>query len=826
MARSSYFRKRRFLSPLRKTGQYFSKAEKRKKLVLVITALASAALFFLATGSLVSMVLFAVYSKNLPSPNKLLTRDVELSTRIFDRNGELLYDIYGEKNRTVVRLEEISPYLVQATLATEDADFYKHQGFDPLSWLRATFNIARGRGLQGGSTITQQLVKNALLSSERTITRKIKEFVLALQIERRYSKNEILQMYLNEAPYGGQAWGVQAAAEMYFGKDAKDLTLGEAALLAGLPQRPSVYSPFGAHPEKAAERQSYVLYLMSERGWLGEQGQREYLPQALAEQARGIELEYAGFGHGIKAPHFVMYVRELLTERYGTVLVERGGLQVTTSLDWEMQEKAQEIVTDEVEKAADLWVGNGGLVAMDPKTGQILAMVGSKDYFAEDYDGKYNVTIAERQPGSSIKPITYATAFKQGYTPATLLMDVKTTFPGGEGLPDYIPENYDGKFRGPMQLRYALGSSINVAAVKLLKLVGIPAMLQTAHDMGITTLNEPERYGLALTLGGGEVKLLDMATAFSTLASGGVRRDPVAILKVTDYEGKVLEEYRDNPGRRVLSEEQAYLVSHILADDTARYAVFGAHSLLYIPGREVAVKTGTTDDKKDNWCIGYTPSLAVAAWVGNNDNSEMHPRLASGVTGATPIWRRAMLEFLADTPQENFHRPSGIVSLEVDKLSGQLPIAGRETRWEIFAKGTEPTQEDQVHQLLKICTVDGKLASEACEKDAWVEETYKDDPTYRPPTEKSVLYLDEHGHLVEYGSPLVGIKTPADATTVPLEFEVEAEVRWNSKLKPKWPAPTRLPRWSFISMVFFWEIPPQSPTSGSIDWTRGWPGVG
>jgi len=634
------------------------------------------------------------------------------------------------------------------------------------------------------------LVKNALLTSERTLPRKIKEFILAIQIERRYSKDEILQMYLNEIPYGGQAWGIEAASQMFFGKNTSELSLAESSMLAGLPQATTRFSPRN-DPDAAKWRQEQVLRRMTEDG---------YITKEEAEIAAAEELELRPLGANIRAAHFVMYVRQILEERYGTAMVEEGGLEVTTSLDISIQEQAEHIVYEEVNKASWLLVGNGALVAMDPKTGQILAMVGSKDYFDASTDGNVNVTLRERQPGSSIKPLNYVTAFKQGYTPATVLMDVSTTFPGGEGLPDYVPVNYDGKFQGPIQLRYALGNSINVAAVKLLKMVSIPAMLDTAHSMGITTLNEPERYGLSLTLGGGEVKLLDMATAYSTFASGGVRHDPVSILKVEDKDGHILEEWRATEGSRVLSKEHAYLISEILSDNGARWSAFGEWSPLRIANYQVAVKTGTTDDKKDNWTIGYTPSLTIGVWVGNNDNSPMHPQLSSGITGAAPIWHRAMETFLPTRPKEDFVRPEGIETATVDKLSGMLPGDGtEETREEKFAKGTAPTQKDNMHQVLEVCTADGKLATDACERagkveeksfivlkaqfeewqafvDNWVAAVYPSDPLYHPPTETSTMYFGPSGDPSLGEVPLVEIHSPGNNNEVEKDFEVACSV--------------------------------------------------
>ena len=761
-----------------------------RKPIFWATVAAGAALFLLVSGLIFGTILVAYYSRKLPSPDTLISRDVELSTKIYDRNGESLYDVHGEKDRILVQLEEVPLHLRQATIAMEDQNFYSHRGFDVTGYIRSIRTILTGGGLAGGSTLTQQLVKNALLTSERTLPRKIKEFILAVQIERRYSKDEILQMYLNEIPYGGQAWGIEAAADDFFGKKTSELSLAESSMLAGLPQATTRFSPRN-DPDAAKWRQQQVLRRMVEDG---------YITREEADAAEAEELELKPLGANIRAAHFVMYVRQILEERYGTAMVEEGGLKVRTSLDINMQEQAEHIVYEEVNKAKGLLVGNGALVAMDPKTGQVLAMVGSKDYFDASTDGNVNVTLRERQPGSSIKPVNYVAAFKQGYTPATVLMDVSTTFPGGAGLPDYVPVNYDGKFRGPIQLRYALGNSINVAAVKLLKLVGIPAMLDTAHALGITTLNEPERYGLSLTLGGGEVKLLDMATVYSTFASGGVRRDPIVILKVEDKDGHILEEWHPTEGARVLSEEHAYLISDILSDNSARWDAFGEWSPLRIANYQVAVKTGTTDEKKDNWTIGYTPSLTIGVWVGNNDNSPMHPRLSSGITGAAPIWKRAMEAFLPMMPKEDFVRPEGIVEMGVDKLSGMLPGEGtQETRQEIFVKGTVPTQKDSMHQILEVCTADGKLATDACERagkveeksyiilkaqlsewqefvDKWVDAVYPGDPLYHPPTEKSTLYFGPSGEPSLEEAPFVEIHSPGNNEEVGKDLEVECSV--------------------------------------------------
>ncbi len=669
----------------------------------LITRFSKLSLLGVVAGILLVAFLFIWYAKDLPQPDKIVRKE-GFATKIYDRNNQLLYDVYAEQRRTPVKLDEIPLYLRQATVAIEDKNFYGHGGFDPTGWMRAMFNIVIHRKLQGGSTLTQQLVKNVLLTSERTFTRKIKEFILAVQIERRYSKDEILQMYLNEAPYGGTAWGVESAAEVYFEKKVSDLTLVEAAILAGLPQRPSVYSPFSEDPQAYIGRTESVLRRMKEDGYITSDQEEEAKKQI-------AEVEFASEGPGFRAPHFVMYVKKLLEDRYGTRMVEQGGLKVTTSLDLDLQEKAQDIVSEEIAKVEGIHITNGAGLVLDPQTGEILAMVGSKNYNDPDYDGKVNVTLSLRQPGSAIKPVTYVTAFKKGYTPSTLIMDVKTSFPGGD-KPEYVPVNYDGQYHGPLQIRYALGSSINIPAVKMVALIGLKDMLQTAWEMGFTTLEPTQanlsRLGLAVTLGGGEVRLIDMVSAYSTFANGGFKVSPTAILKVTDQDGHVLEENKPEKGRRVLTEEQAFLINNILSDNSARLITFGENSLINLQG--VAAKTGTTNDRRDNWTVGWTPSIITGVWVGNNDNTEMK-QVASGVSGAAPIWRRIITEARKGKPQGGFEMPSGIVSAEVDKVSGYRTHDGYSSRMEYFIKGTEPQGEDPVHTKLKICRAEGKLAT-------------------------------------------------------------------------------------------------------------------
>lgn len=619
--------------------------KKRFKIALAFTLLA-----FIFYSQLIVRL-----TSQLPSPSRLTSIDRPLTTQILDQRGTLLYQLYEGRNRELVKLEDIPKSLVEATIAIEDKHFFKHPGVDPLGILRAArVNLEQGK-LEGGSTITQQLIKNTLLTADKTYSRKIKEAILAFWAERVYSKNEILQMYFNEAPYGGPAWGAEAAARMYFGKRVTDLKLSESAFLAGLPAAPTEFSPYGSHPEKGKMRQKEVLQRMVEDKYISEQE---------AFLAYNEELSFRPKTVDIKAPHFVMFVRSILAQKYGERTVSQGGLRVVTTLDLNLQNMAETVVAEEVEKLAPLNVGNGAAMITDARTGQILAMVGSKDYF-DPQGGNFNATLALRPPGSSIKPVTYATAFKMGFTPGTVILDTPVTFPNPWGKP-YSPVNYDGKFHGPVTIRTALGSSYNIPAVKMLNTVGIPNMMETAKNMGITTWNKPENYGLSLTLGGGDTKMIDMMSVYGSLAAKGVRLPPEAILTVTDSFGNTLEDNRIPGGKRVLSEEVAYLLANILSDNNARVPAFGPKSLLEIPGYTVAVKTGTSDSKRDNLAFGFTPEFVVGAWVGNNDNSPMNPTLASGITGATPIWHKIMAKLLEGRPNQAFKRPPGIVEVTLN----------------------------------------------------------------------------------------------------------------------------------------------------------------
>jgi len=663
-------------------------------------------LLLLASVGLFLMIVIGVplFSLLLPSPEKIV-RNEGYSTKILDRNGVPLYDIFEGKRQTPVTFADVPETLKQATISIEDKNFYKHGGFDIWGMVRGSLRCFVGR-CQGGSTLTQQLVKNVLLSSERTIWRKVKEFVLSVQIEKKYKKDEILLMYLNEAPYGGTIWGVESASETYFGKKAEDLDLVESAILAGIPQRPSLYSPYSSDPKAYIARATNVLRRMREDGHIT--GEQE--SNAVKELGNVVFQEK---GSSFKAPHFVTYVEKLLEQKFGADAIERGGLTVTTTLDLELQEEAQKAVYEEIKKVEYLNITNGSAVAIDPSTGEILAMVGSKQFDDPNYDGQVNVALSLRQPGSSFKPFTYVTAFKKGFTPSSLLVDAPTEFPGGVDKPVYIPVNYDGKFRGPVQLRYALANSINVPAVKLLALVGIKDVLSTAYEMGITSLPPTDatlkRVGLSLTLGGGEVRLLDLTDAYSPFMNGGFKVEPVAILKVTDSKGKVIEENTPKLGKRVLDEEDAYLIANILSDNEARKDVFGLNSLLNIAGKQVAVKTGTTNDRRDNWTVGGTKHAVVGVWVGNNDNTPMK-QVASGVSGASPIWRRVTLATFKGKTGFTFDSPANVVSANVDVVSGFRAHDGFSERLEYFKKGTEPG-DDPVHKKVKVCKNDGKLAT-------------------------------------------------------------------------------------------------------------------
>lgn len=646
--------------------------------------------------------------KDLPSPTRLASNSLPQSTKIYDRNGTLLYTIYADRNQSFIPLSDIPKDVQHATIAIEDKDFYRHGAIDIRGIIRAAYSTIFRKRTQGGSTLTQQLVKTTLLSPEQTLQRKLKEVILSFISETLYSKDRILEMYLNQVPYGGTSYGIESAAQTYFGKKAKDLDLAQSALLAALPEAPSTYSPFGAYPELGKKRQKIILQKMYEQNYITKKERDRALKKTIAFQK---------ITNVIHAPHFVLYVRKLLEEKYGKEIVEEGGLTVKTSLDLPLQDMAQNTVASEVAKLKNLRVSNGAAIITNPGTGEILAMIGSRGYFSDETDGNVNITLQHLQPGSSIKPINYAVGLSRGYTAATPFIDQGVCF-NNPGQKPYCPKNYDGRFRGPVQMRFALGNSLNIPAVQMLKLNGVETMIATASAMGITTFKDPALYGLSLTLGGGEVRMIDMAVAFGVFANQGYRIDLHPILKITDKRGKVLEEYKSpsSPifGKKVLPSGVAFIISNILADNGARLDSFGPNSELRIGNKPVSVKTGTTNDYRDNWTIGYTSDVLVATWVGNNDHTPMSG-IVSGVTGAAPIWHKIMENILEGKTITLQRQPFSVVEKFVCTPSGLLPppegSADRcATRKEYFIRGTEPKLADKGRQKVFIDKTTGDLA--------------------------------------------------------------------------------------------------------------------
>lgn len=622
-------------------------------------------------------------AKELPSPEQFINRQISQSTKIYDRSGQtLLYEVYGEEKRTVIPFEEIPDYVKKATIAIEDQIFYTHKAFDWRAIIRALFvNIIRGKVVQGGSTITQQLAKNAFLSPERTFARKIKELILAYWIEQRYSKDEILNLYLNQVSYGSNTYGIEAASQTIFSKTTGDLNLAEAAGLAALPKAPSYYSPWGSHQEELEHRKNYVLEQMYVLGFIDREEK---------ERAQNFKLKFASQSIGsIRAPHFAIMVRDYLIAQYGEEVVQKSGLSVITTLDWSLQELAEKAVREGAERNTRLYQGkNAALVAQDPKTGQILALVGSQNYFDLENEGNFNVAIQGlRQPGSALKPFIYAAAFQKGYSPETVVFDLPTEFsvynnicpPTGINFLDnnplcFHPQNFDNVFRGPVNLRNALAQSINVPSVKVLYLVGLADALNTARNFGLSTLVDPNRYGLSLVLGGGEVRLIELVGAYSIFAQEGIKHRQSFILEIKDFRGQILEKYL-NQATRVIDSQYAQLINNILSDVEARSSLFQASlNLTVFPDQEVALKTGTTEDYRDAWAIGYTPSLTVGVWAGNNNNLPMQKQ-AGSILAAIPIWHAFMNGALEGRVIEFFNKPEPVVQVK-PMLNGEYVSSG------------------------------------------------------------------------------------------------------------------------------------------------------
>jgi 1A family penicillin-binding protein len=723
--------------------------------VQVLLVLVLVVLLLFAVGIIAATTVYAYYALTLPPPEELGARSSFMSTKIYDRHGELLYEVFDASagRRTIVPIEEIPDDLIHATVATEDKTFYRNPGFDPLAIVRALWlNVTEGEIVSGASTITQQLVKTMFLSPEQTYTRKLQEAILAQEITRRYTKDQILEIYLNEIYYGNMSYGIEAAAKTYFDKSARDLTLAESSFLAGLPQSPSIYDPY-TNLEAAKTRQRVVLGLMAKEG---------YISPSEANVAWNEELTFAPLRIDMKAPHFVVYVQKLLEDKYGTEMVYRGGLRVHTTLDLEMQEVAQEVARQRVAELAERHVTDAAVVAMVPQTGEIEVMLGSIDFWNEGIDGQVNVALALRQPGSSIKPVNYLAAFEKGWTPATMIMDVTTEFPNPPGAP-YVPKNYDGKEHGPVLVRQALACSYNIPAVKTLQFVGVPDMIEMAQRLGITTFTDPERYGLSLTLGGGEITLLEHTAAYGVMANAGLRVPPVAVLKIEDSQGQVIEEYQPPAGDQVISPQHAYLITNILSDNEARTPVFGASSPLLL-SRPAAAKTGTTDDWRDSWTVGYTPDLVAGVWVGNADNTSMNQ--VTGAAGAAYIWHNFMEQVLADVPARDFPIPSGLVRAEICARSGLAPTElCPQKRTEIFVDGTAPTEPDNIYQKIGICTTSQQRATEFCPSELVEEKVFEVYPEeYRewtqragipqPPLQECTVHI--RAAMVELTSPVAG----------------------------------------------------------------------
>lgn len=763
----------------------------KNKKFLKNLALFCAGGFILLTGALI--ILISTFK--IPDFHSFEDRKVINSTKIYDRTGEiLLYDIHQDIKRTNIPFSDMGSNIKNATVAVEDASFYTNSGIKVTSIIRAVLsNLFHIGKTQGGSTITQQLVKNTLLTQDRTYIRKLKEWVLAVKIDRSMPKEKILEYYLNEVPYGGSVYGIQEAAKTYFGIDAADLTLAQAACLAAIPQSPTTLSPYGKNRDKLLERKNFVLSRMKDN---------KFITDAEYNQAKNEVLTFQPqVTGGIKAPHFVFFIKDYLEQKYGVDMVAQGGLKVTTTLDYNLQKAGEQIVKEGALLNEKQFNGsNAGLVAIDPKTGQILTMIGSRDYFDKKIDGNYNIATATRQPGSSFKPFIYATAFNKGFTPDSVLFDLPTEFQTtcdayGKALPGhnqsdcYKPDDFDGKFRGPMTLRNALAQSVNIPAVKLFYLVGLKDALKTAEDMGISTLTDISRYGLTLVIGGGEVKLLDITSAYGVFANDGIRNPATGILKVEDATGKTLEEYTPSP-REVLPKNTALTISDVLSDNTARIPTFGANSSLLIPGKDAAVKTGTTNNDKDAWTVGYTPSIAVGVWAGNNNGTKMK---SGGAAVAGPIWNKFMVEALKILPDEKFEKPNlevdphqvkpvlrgiwqGNENFFIDKISGKLATANTPKETQVEKVVTN------VHSILYWVDKDNIMGPppsnpasdsqfghwEIPVQNWWAQNSYK----YPKTTLAEKPYGQDDAHTVA-NKPIVGIVQPNTTTIYPNNQKIQ-----------------------------------------------------
>ena len=736
----------------------------RGMLIVLLVALLSGCF-----GSLAAVSAYVYVARQLPPAEQLVVRSKSFeSTRIYDRNGRLLWEIMDPSGgrRTVVSLSQVPLVVRQATIATEDPTFYSNPGVNPLSIARAFYqNYREGEITSGASTITQQVVKNTFLSPEVSYTRKVKEAVLATEVARRYSKDEILQIYLNQTYYGNMAYGIGTAAEVYFQKDVSKLTLAEGAMIVGMAQGPALYDPY-TNLARAKIRQGIVLDLMVKRG---------YLARSEADAAKAEPLSFTPPAITMKAPHFSVFVREQLEAQYGTELLYRSGMKVTTTLDLALQEKAEAIVQSRLALLKEGNATNAAVLVMDPQTGQILAMVGSADFFDDKIDGQVNVTMRPRQPGSSIKPVTYLAAFERGWTASTMIMDITTEFPDGAN-PPYVPKNHDNLEHGPVLVRGALARSLNIPAVKALQYVTLPAFLEMAHRLGITSLTRPD-YGLALTLGGGDVTLMEMTGLYAELANGGRRVRPEPILRIVDSSNRVLYQAPRRLGEQLIDERYAYIITSILSDNAARAPTFGVQNSLVL-SRPAAAKTGTTDDYRDAWTIGYTPQVVTGVWVGNSDGTKMNA--VFGSRGAAPIWHEVMEEALKGLPVVDWQQPPHMTTVEICPISGKLrtdkcPPGHKE----IYLSGTEPTTPCDVHVDVAICSVSGARATQYCPANVLMYQYYEVyPPEYRSWAEKKGIPqppLDTCG--VHIRAPLVELVMPRDGDYVLDVVDVRGSAR-------------------------------------------------
>jgi len=763
----------------RKLNTYISYLKKADRTTLIKNILLGCIVIALL-GSIFSLGAFAWLSKDLPDPNSLTIREVPQSTKIYDATGEhLLYEIAGDEKRTLVTLDQIPDFLVWATITAEDRSFYEHGGIDYKGILRAIFvDVITLSKTQGASTITQQLVKNAILSNEKTFTRKFKEVILSIALERRYTKDEIMQLYLNEIPYGSRNYGVQAASSAYYDLAVEDLSLSQAATLAALPQATTYYLN---NPDELEYRRNWILGDMAELG---------YITQEEADEAMLEDTSITAYYADIDAPHFVLWVKEQLEEEYGQIEVEQGGMTVITSINYDMQIAAQEAVVNNRDARAESYgFNNSGLVAIDPNNGHILAMVGSVDYFDDDIDGQVNVTQQPLQPGSSFKPIVYTAGFELGYTPNTILWDVETEF--GTTTGSYAPKNYDLEEHGPLTIRSALQGSLNIPAVKMLYLVGVNAAADFAEQLGYTTLTDPSQYGLSMVLGGAEVKLIEHVNAFGVFANEGTYYEPVSILKVEDSEGEVLQEWEEVDGEDALDTNLARMITNVLSDDSARAPFFGAGGYLTLGSRPAAAKTGTTNDYKDAWTIGYTPQLVAGVWTGNTDGTAMN-RGSGGSAVAAPIWNEFMRSALASYPVEYFNAPeiptTGIAVLDgaipseevtIDTASGKLATDKTPERY----KETKVCGE--YHNILHYIDSDNPLGGVISEPndgayDRWESAVQTYIANYNDSLEEGEAALEdceipteEDDVHTSQNEPDVDIRSPGNNDSVGREFSVE-----------------------------------------------------